>query len=1182
MLNIYTDVSLESLADNMIDKIKEAWKNPFEPPIVIFSDSKMAQWFKFRWLEKNSALANLNIKNLDAFIFECLVDENEDYKLLTQDILRNLIIAYLEKKLEESSDANVFDEIKVYLYDEEELNHARLFDLAEMLSSIFLEYEYSRPNDISNYNGIINSWINNKNYFQLDSENAKIKEEWQKKIYFDIFSENGCLRQANEKLKSNNEILGNYITLPQLFMKKLSEERNNLMGCSEEDLLVLGHPSVRHSSDTSPQVEALGKTNFNSVFIFGFDSMKLFYRNAIKELSSRLNINIYLTNPFGDLTKENNNELLKYWGGEGKTTIGLWWKLADEIMILDNNRNFSPKNDFLKIPLNSPLKKGVRRDLDINNNEGYLQILQRAIVENKDNIDCNDSSSQAMEDKSDESLVVISAPSRLREVEILHSNICKLLLNKKAQIKDIIVASPNLDAYRSVIYQVFNQSPQKADDITYKTAALHIPFSIVDSSENESLTNLALKRLFAIKEKGVLCRPDFFDLVRNPVVQAARGILSDEVSNWEGWISSLNVYRDRKLEDNTIERNWLQVARSLLLAKLSNSALFFSDEERIKPFSDISSSDNESVCRFIDCIDDIEEWLENDEGASSSIDDAFNKIEKWLLMNKVPSGLGNENYIFQKINKAKDELKWQFAAGSEIIYWKIFSKTLLNASSKAKYNTGNLFVNGITFMNFVPNRVIPSKFMFLLGIDEKAFPRKDYKNSLDLRYEKPIDSDELNSEKDKNAFLNQLLNVKEAIYISYVNKDLQKDEDFYPSSVIDDILRYLSKLGKNLEIEKSLNAENRDWKELFTQSALRNKETFEMMMGKDNIGKTPSVSLPLASSPNSFSNFGGASKDTYPERVTVYQLRSFLTEPFKARVERVLSSEDEEDAEKIEFEPIEFDNLDNSKLRNELVFHCLKQNINTVEKLVEDLNKYTQENTTLLNSFINKLSLYFPRDCFGVKTLKDLLINVIGFVNNIKSKFDDNYIFCSEELSHKFKFDDKGYFWTLSGDAKIIAKKDGEVHIIDLVNSGFYSNSYMNSYILALLYIVNSGSPNDVYIDLFNPNDESESVSINCNYCEASSFFNKIFKQMFDNKYCKVLPIELFKEEKLDYHTYLNKFKGERGNPWRFFSSKNMFDVKEVCGFSEDTFVEKWDEEKKNHLELFSKELRDIITGEKK
>ena len=319
----------------------------------------------------------------------------------------------------------------------------------------------------------------------------------------------------------------------------------------------------------------------------------------------------------------------------------------------------------------------------------------------------------------------------------------------------------------------------------------------------------------------------------------------------------MNVYRDRKLDDEPIEKNWLTGVKSLLLAKLTNQDMVVNyglprlyeprnDESNnkvkeitISPFSDIASSDNESVCRFIDCIDDIEEWLKICGGASN-LEDAFNKLEKWLLMNKVPSGLGNENYIFQKIKKAKDELKWQYAIGSESIPWKIFSKTLLNASNKAKYNTGNLFVNGITFMNFVPNRIIPTKFMFLLGIDEKSFPRKDYKNSLDLRKEKPIDSDELNSEKDKYAFLNQLLNVKEAIYISYVNKDLQKDEDYYPSSVIDDILRYFKKLGKNLEIEKSFNVENRNWKELFTQSALRNKETYEITRGKGNKEKTQS------------------------------------------------------------------------------------------------------------------------------------------------------------------------------------------------------------------------------------------------------------------------------------------------------------------------------------------------------
>ena len=970
MLKIRTSVSLEALADDMIEKIRDVWKNPFEAPVVIFPDSKLAQWFKFRWLEKNSALANLNVKKLDAFIFKSIVDENEDYKLLTQDILRNLIIAYLEKKFKESSNEKIFDEIKEYLYDEEgiatplsearpfrtsnddskkELNYARLFDFAEMLSSIFLEYEYSRVSDDSNNNGIIDSWINNKDFFEPDSKNAKIKEEWQKKIYLDIFSGDGCLRQANEELKSDNEIFGNYITLPQLFRKK------------------------------SGGAFDVYKNSSSSVFIFGFDSMKQFYRKAIKELSSKLNINLYLANPFGDVTKESNNELLKYWGDSGKRNIELWGK-----------------NDCGGAPV-------------------------------------------IFDDKS---LGLISAPTKLREVEILHSNICKLLLNKKAQIKDIIVASPNLDAYRSVIYQVFNQSPQKADDNSSQTAALHLPFSIVDSSENESLTHLALKRLFSLKEKGVLSRPDFFDLVRNPVVQAARGILPDEVSNWEGWISSLNIYRDRKLDDELIEKNWLTGVKSLLLAKLTNQDIIVNyglprlyeprnDESNnkvkeitISPFSDIASSDNESVCRFIDCIDDIEEWLSvegqfklarpqsealqppqsfatqnpappQSGGASSNLEDAFNKLEKWLLMNKVPSGLGNENYIFQKIKKAKDELKWQYAAGSESISWKIFSKTLLNASSKAKYNTGNLFVNGITFMNFVPNRVIPTKFMFLLGIDEKTFPRKDYKNSLDLRHEKPIDSDDLNSEKDKYAFLNQLLNVKEAIYISYVNKDLQKDEDFYPSSVIDDILRYFKKLGKNLEIEKSLNVENRDWKDLFTQSALRNKETYEIMMGKDNevkISSDTSEGLPRhcnASHCSPLSQLadssptirGGASKGDCPEKVTVYQLRSFLEEPFKARIDRILLSEDEEDAEKIEFEPIVINNLDQSKIKKQLVLFGLENKYD-----FSDSNQ-NEEFENKFNEIAVKQSIEFPQGKFGEKVRNELINLSKEYINHIKDVY---------------------------------------------------------------------------------------------------------------------------------------------------------------------------------------------------
>ena len=98
MLNINTAVSLDLLADDMIKKINEVWKNPFDSPFVIFPNTKMAQWFKLKWLEKYGSLANLEVKRLDIFIFESLINESESerYNLLTTDLLRNIIIAYFK------------------------------------------------------------------------------------------------------------------------------------------------------------------------------------------------------------------------------------------------------------------------------------------------------------------------------------------------------------------------------------------------------------------------------------------------------------------------------------------------------------------------------------------------------------------------------------------------------------------------------------------------------------------------------------------------------------------------------------------------------------------------------------------------------------------------------------------------------------------------------------------------------------------------------------------------------------------------------------------------------------------------------------------------------------------------------------------------------------------------------
>ncbi len=44
-----------------------------------------------------------------------------------------------------------------------------------------------------------------------------------------------------------------------------------------------------------------------------------------------------------------------------------------------------------------------------------------------------------------------------------------------------------------------------------------------------------------------------------------------------------------------------------------------------------------------------------------------------------------------------------------------------------------VFTGGITFASFQPNRILPAKYVFIIGLDSKAFPGVDRKNNLDLR-----------------------------------------------------------------------------------------------------------------------------------------------------------------------------------------------------------------------------------------------------------------------------------------------------------------------------------------------------------------------------------------------------------------------------------------------------------------
>ena len=52
---------------------------------------------------------------------------------------------------------------------------------------------------------------------------------------------------------------------------------------------------------------------------------------------------------------------------------------------------------------------------------------------------------------------LISVPSKLREIEVVHSKICTLLLDHNNKYEDFLVIAPDISVYEDVIPRVFNQ-----------------------------------------------------------------------------------------------------------------------------------------------------------------------------------------------------------------------------------------------------------------------------------------------------------------------------------------------------------------------------------------------------------------------------------------------------------------------------------------------------------------------------------------------------------------------------------------------------------------------------------------------------------------------------------------------------------------------------------------------------
>lgn len=1195
MLHLNFGLDFEALADDLMTRLKAEWADPFDPPVIIFPDLTLEHWFKLKWMTKYGSLANLNTQFLDKFLFNALAGEqpSDETKLkrLPRELMRNMILAWLQMPAGEGRQnwQTLSDEVTNYIQSNNILDETRLFDLANQMTKLFMEYETSRPGAFKTPEGLIQVWqstdTENTRFFKKAQEEREI---WQKTLYQKLFAGNhSVLAQINQSNPVNIE----YITVPQLY-ERCRTNTGNI-----------------HFKGASPK----------PVFLFWHAGMGQFYRVALHEYSKDHEVHAYIQNPcmefwedvdhklhfqrpllpeglpledrdeFGLETPD--NQLLAKWGRGGRDNIKLWCESA----------NYDFDQHYKKLDYEYTSNTQINQPED-----STLHIIQNLIAKRVE-------TPKATLAK-DQSLTVTSAPSKIREVENLHTQICQLLKDnadgtKGANIRDILVVAPDINAYRTAIYQVFGaERTQAEENKQHKRSgemitepALYIPFTILDGAARESLTARALDALLRITDSRSLSRVEFFELVRNTVVQNVRGIDPDEISAWESWLTDMQVFRDRNIPNGDGAdqyKDWQTGLKRLLLARLTDCRV--SDgEDILRPFADLESSDNDSLCRFIDAVESLEDLCskrtQHADGLTlKALDEWFiPTLNSWISMKNAPRMLSAESIIYTSVAESLEMLKIQYRAGIEKIPWKVLAQTLRDAAEGTNYTTGSLFVNGLTFMNFTANRILSTKHIFFLGMDAASFPGRDPANSLDLRTSELWPGDNQNAYKNRYAFLCQLMSTSESIHLSYVSKNLQKDEDFYPSSIINDLFAFCGDHDWSPE-ELPLD-ETRPIEDLFTARAFRSQAIYQSM----SEGSEEEITFSDEVSPDT---------RALPERVTLSKLKKYLNDPFQFQVSEILQTDDDDiDPEKIVYEPIDVDNielLDSIKaVSNIIVMHAddglSEEEAEQEVERVTQLDVVKQASEAVLNQFMNQLREEgFRTAPIYEKLIKEKIMTgaqnvaIQLLTGHLAQADDDNAIdlILTQELP-----ENRSLPWHLQGQAeRHIWSEDTQTFDITSVmlkeNKKDKCHRYLNAYVNALALALRKGN---------NCSDSEMTIHINLHICstkgkvlyrnfditpkEAEDILKKIYHYAYVEQFAKAAPMKLIEDNidktgastpQIESFNALKEKLEDKDDVWKNFKKGKIFDLNTDIGYEahdHSTFVTQWNAVKKQQLGLVQK-----------
>ena len=879
----------EPLVRELSVALDSCWTDFAQPPPVVVPSPAVAKWLKLRLCEMRGPLVGLQTPTLEGFLWKAL-EPDPELRILRVDALQQALVPLLEgKRLERPEYAPV----RAYLCPTGSIDPKRRCQLAHEIARLFLEYEYNRPSVWKGggwaVRGIDQSWPD-RPYFS-DHATESVTEVWQRDLHGAVFASDGPLAGA--------KLLG----LPRLHR-------------------------IRREAGWTPSGGA--------VMVFGVEKVSHFHRNLLLELSETRDIHLFLPNPcaefwedvdtslrrgrkpskrpprfapedyqagslsvahYPDLEQEKDPFLLRRWGGTIRESLALWSQAADY--------------DF-EFPVEPAIAPGKPPTV-----LGALQqsLLRRHPGPRREPLELDDGRILSDAIPFDRSILLLECPERGREMESVRDQIFDWLAEDPARtISDVVVLMPDPSRHRAAIHRVFG-AHAPGDPA-------HLPWVVLGESSGESRWARAVRALLSLA-RGQADRPAVFAILRNRLVQEKLRVDAATVARWESWAEMSGMIRgwdaDHRLElgdapeaaldTHTFKAGWLRLQLSPLAA--GAFALGFRTQpgipERVPTVRDFDSDAAE-----VDAFGAVLERLFHEARTFAkscrflSPSETGSRLVAWIDA-WVAFGDDAEARVRRDLLEGLEHLALQEKAGRTEIGLDELEETVVSLLSGELPGSARAFAGSLTFAPLKSGHVLPHGLVVLAGFDADAFPGDGLRTRLDLLAGAKLVGDADPVADNRALFLQAVVSAKSRLVVTWRGRDIQRDETLEPSSVVqelEDALRTVS------------DADFRHRVRLLARDAVL---AGEERPGEEFFSWDPSDRIePEEPRREPWIRPGEAAKGTV--RVSVSEVKSFLTDSFLHHARRVMGWRDDESPDTLDagHEALEASKIDDSIWKSEL------------------------------------------------------------------------------------------------------------------------------------------------------------------------------------------------------------------------------------------------------------------------